>query len=331
MTGNAAAAGAPGSLRRASNFLGWLRGSRSGLLGAALVVGTGSGLGAVAFRYLIYLHLAGHRTRAVRPARQGRQYSSALAGPRILRRDPGHRGPGVRAADLPVRAGGPRARRPRGDDRGRRGRRPDPASGQRRQGGRLRAVHRRRRVGGPGGPDRADRLRARVQPGPVGPDAGEPDARPGRVRRRRRDFGDVQRPGHRRVLRDRADPAGVLHRGDLHRDAVGDGRRPGQPGVPRRRPVLLRPPIRYRAAPREQLPARRPARGGRGPARAGVQEHPVQDRGHLRPDLGAAPSGRGPPPAGSRWGCCCSRSRRCTASATRSCTKRSAAATPCGS
>ena len=54
MTGNAAAAGAPGSLRRASNFLGWLRGSRSGLLGVALVVGTGSGLGAVAFRYLIY-------------------------------------------------------------------------------------------------------------------------------------------------------------------------------------------------------------------------------------------------------------------------------------
>ncbi len=33
---------------------GWLRGSRGGLLVIALVVGAGSGLGAVAFRYLIY-------------------------------------------------------------------------------------------------------------------------------------------------------------------------------------------------------------------------------------------------------------------------------------
>ena len=33
---------------------GWLRGSRAGLLAIALVVGAGSGLGAVAFRYLIY-------------------------------------------------------------------------------------------------------------------------------------------------------------------------------------------------------------------------------------------------------------------------------------
>ena len=54
MTGKTAAAGAPGSRRWASNFLGWLRGSRPGLLGIALVVGAGSGLGAVAFRYLIY-------------------------------------------------------------------------------------------------------------------------------------------------------------------------------------------------------------------------------------------------------------------------------------
>ena len=33
---------------------GWLRASRGGLFAAALVVGAGSGLGAVAFRYLIY-------------------------------------------------------------------------------------------------------------------------------------------------------------------------------------------------------------------------------------------------------------------------------------
>jgi CIC family chloride channel protein len=33
---------------------GWLRGSRAGLFVVAVLVGTGSGLGAVAFRYLIY-------------------------------------------------------------------------------------------------------------------------------------------------------------------------------------------------------------------------------------------------------------------------------------
>ena len=33
---------------------GWLRASRAGLFAIALVVGAGSGLGAVAFRYLIY-------------------------------------------------------------------------------------------------------------------------------------------------------------------------------------------------------------------------------------------------------------------------------------
>ena len=54
MTGNAAAAGAPGSLRRASNFLGWLRGSRSGLFVMALLAGVGSGLGATVFRYLVF-------------------------------------------------------------------------------------------------------------------------------------------------------------------------------------------------------------------------------------------------------------------------------------
>ena len=42
---------AAGAARRAS---GWLRASRGGLFAVALVVGAGSGLGAVAFRYLIY-------------------------------------------------------------------------------------------------------------------------------------------------------------------------------------------------------------------------------------------------------------------------------------
>ena len=53
MTGEAAAA-APGAGRWAGRASGWLRGSRGGLLALALVVGAGSGLGAVAFRYLIY-------------------------------------------------------------------------------------------------------------------------------------------------------------------------------------------------------------------------------------------------------------------------------------
>ena len=44
-----------------------------------------------------------------------------------------------------------------------------------------------------------------------------------------------------------------------------------------------------------------------------------------------ARNGPGPPSAGSRSGCCCSPSRRCTASATRSCTRQSGAATRCGS
>ena len=50
MTGGAAGRAA-GAARRAS---GWLRASRGGLFAVALVVGAGSGLGAVAFRYLIY-------------------------------------------------------------------------------------------------------------------------------------------------------------------------------------------------------------------------------------------------------------------------------------
>ena len=53
MTGGAAAE-LPGTLRWVGRASGWLRASRSGLFAVALVVGAGSGLGAVAFRYLIY-------------------------------------------------------------------------------------------------------------------------------------------------------------------------------------------------------------------------------------------------------------------------------------
>ena len=53
MTGTAAGM-PPGILRWTGKASGWARGSRSGLFAIALVVGAGSGLGAVAFRYLIY-------------------------------------------------------------------------------------------------------------------------------------------------------------------------------------------------------------------------------------------------------------------------------------
>ncbi len=53
MTG--AASGASGATPSwAGRAGGWLRGTRSGLFAVAVVVGAGAGLGAVAFRYLIY-------------------------------------------------------------------------------------------------------------------------------------------------------------------------------------------------------------------------------------------------------------------------------------
>ena len=290
MTGEAAAGAVPWAGRAS----GWLRGSRAGLFAVALAGrrGVGSGRGRVPVPDLL-LHLAGHRACRVRPAGPRRQCPPAVARAGVLRGDPGDRRPGLRAADLPLRPRGPRAWRARGDDRGRRGRRSDPAAGRRGQVGRLRGLHRGRRVGRPGGPDRADRRRAGLQPGPVGADAGEPAADPGRLRRGRRHRGHVQRADHRGVLRCRADPAGVLHRGDLHRDAVGDGRRPGQPGVPGQRPVPVRAAAGDRPAPRRQLPAGGGAGGVRGAARAGVQEHPVRDRGPVRPGL-EEPPGVGP-------------------------------------
>ena len=54
MTGDAAAGRPAGAVRWAGRAGGWLRASRGGLFTVALVVGAGSGLGAVAFRYLIY-------------------------------------------------------------------------------------------------------------------------------------------------------------------------------------------------------------------------------------------------------------------------------------
>ena len=54
MTAPAATAGPAGTPRCPARAAGWLRGSRAGLFVIAVVVGAGSGLGAVAFRYLVY-------------------------------------------------------------------------------------------------------------------------------------------------------------------------------------------------------------------------------------------------------------------------------------
>ena len=54
MTGEAVAGRPAGAVPWAGRASGWLRASRGGLFAVALVVGAGSGLGAVAFRYLIY-------------------------------------------------------------------------------------------------------------------------------------------------------------------------------------------------------------------------------------------------------------------------------------
>ena len=77
MTGNAGAGRPPEALPWTGRAGGWLRGSRAGLFAVALVVGAGSGLGAVAFRYLIYFFTwlaTGH----VLFGQQGRVASSHL-------------------------------------------------------------------------------------------------------------------------------------------------------------------------------------------------------------------------------------------------------------
>jgi chloride channel protein, CIC family len=77
MTGEVAGGRPPGAVPWTGRASGWLRGSRAGLLVIALVVGAGSGLGAVAFRYLIYFFTwlaTGH----VQFGQQGRVSSSHL-------------------------------------------------------------------------------------------------------------------------------------------------------------------------------------------------------------------------------------------------------------
>ena len=97
-----------------------------------------------------------------------------------------------------------------------------------------------------------------------------------------------------------------------------------RPPVPGSAPFLSGLPARDRAAPPGSYLLIAAAGGGRGAGRAGVHEvlYAIEDL--CDRVWGAARNGPGPPSAGSRSGCCCSPSRRCTASATRSCTRRSA-------
>ncbi|MGH3163913.1 MAG: hypothetical protein ACRDOC_18690 [Streptosporangiaceae bacterium] len=76
---------------------GWLRAGRGGMFLLALLIGAGSGLGAVAFRYLIGLFTwlaTGHSQFG----QQGYLGSAHLPwlGPGLLRRHPGGRRPAVR-------------------------------------------------------------------------------------------------------------------------------------------------------------------------------------------------------------------------------------------
>ena len=79
MTGGEATARPAGAVRWAGRASGWLRASRGGLFTIALVVGAGSGLAAVAFRYLIYF-ITWLATGHVQFGQQGRVASAHFPG-----------------------------------------------------------------------------------------------------------------------------------------------------------------------------------------------------------------------------------------------------------
>ena len=216
---------APRALRWTGRASGWLRGSRAGLLAIALVVGTGSGLGAVAFRYLIYFFTwlaTGH----VQFGQQGRVPSTHLPwlglaffvvipviggliyGPLIYRYAREARGHGVPEVIIAVAGEGGRIR-------------PQVAA--------VKSLASALCIG-PAGPSAGKARSCRSGPRPPPGWAGGSGCRrtgcdPGRLRRaggsRRR-----QRADHRGVLRRGDHPAAAVGRGGLHRNAVGDGRRP---------------------------------------------------------------------------------------------------------
>ena len=239
----------------------------------------GAGRGGVPVPDLL-LHLAGDRPCSVRP---GRATPAARhlpwLGLAFFVADPGHRRAGLRAADLPVRARGPRPRGAGGDGRRRRERRPDPAPGQRGQGrwpprsasapagrsaGRARSCRSARRwppASASGRRMPENRMRILVACGAGGGIAATFNAPITGV------FFGVEI-----ILREFSVDAHV------HRHAVGDARRRGRHPDPRRPAVPERVPGRHHAAstPRDYLLVAVLAVARR-PDRAAVQDRRLQD------------------------------------------------------
>ena len=143
-----------------------------------------------------------------------------------------------------------------------------------------------------------------------------PAAAAGRVRCRGGDLGDVQRADRRGVLRAGADPAQLRHRVvRVRRAQLGHRRRD------RTRRVRIAPvpdAAGVHASPRRSSSSSTPASAS-SPCGVGVTfirvlyvGEDLADRLWRGPELAAARRS-----AGSCSGCCCSRCRRCTASATR--------------
>src|SRR5664280_2770384 len=188
-----------------------VRSSNTGLLALALIVGAGAGGGAIVFRWLIKtftLALSGHADysaagHAANPHLPwlGRWFvifapvaAGLLYGPLV------HFFAREARATANITSGTPCP--PRWTDR-------TPGRGG--QGTGLRVVYRWRRVGRARGPDRADRLGARLDTRPAHAGRGVPDADPRGVWGSRWYRRDVQCAVGRGVLRDGADPA-RLHR-----------------------------------------------------------------------------------------------------------------------
>ena len=312
---------------------GWLRGSRGGLLAIALVVGAGAGLGAVAFRYLIYF-VTWLATGHVQFGQQGRVPSSIcpgsgwrffivipvigglIYGPLIYRYAREARGHGVPEVMIAVADEGGRIR-------------PEVAA--------VKSVASAICIGVGGSVGREgpivqigsalasslgqwvkmpeNRLRILVACGAAGGISATFNAPITGV------FFGVEI-----ILRELSVEAvftvmlSALTADIVRRQFVGAA--PFLSGLPAGISLHHLTTYLLIAGPRR----------GRGPDRARISR-----RSSTRPRTCAtgsgrtAPNGLAPPPAASCSGCCCSPSRRCAESATPSCTRPSAAATPCGS
>ena len=333
MTGMAGSGTTAGTAPWATRAGGWLRASRAGLFVIAVLVGAGSGLGAVAFRYLIYFFTwlaTGH----VQFGQDGYVGSSHLPwlglaffvvipviggiiyGPLIYRYAREARGHGVPEVMIAVAENGGRIR-PQvsvvkalasalcigaGGSVGREG--PIVQIGSALASGLGQWVRM---------PE--NRMRILVACGAGGGIAATFNAPITGV------FFGVEI-----ILRElSADALFTVMLSAMIADAGRDPV-PGQPAVP------VRIPLRHRAAPSPQLPAGRGPRRGRGPDRPDCSR-PSCTRWKT---CGTSPgrtgrSGPGPRSAASSSAWSCWRSRRCTASATPSWTRRSPGITCCGS